>query len=82
MASLEADKLKPSQVEGLEVRLAALRDGVVDIHTAEGAVGRAQVNTCLKCSLPHTEDTSTVGAFAEPLTFFTLKDVQMLYGEY
>lgn len=57
LATLEADKLKPSPVEGLEVRLAAMRDGVVDIHTAEGAVGRAQVNTCLKCSLHCREDT-------------------------
>ena len=44
-------------MEGLEVRLTALRDGVVDIHTAEGAVGRAQVKTCLKCSLHYIEET-------------------------
>lgn len=33
----------PSPVEGLEARLAALREGIVDIPTAEGAVEKAQV---------------------------------------
>lgn len=56
LATLEADRLKPSPVEGLEVRLDALRDGVVDVHTAEGAVERAQVHTCLNFSLHHKED--------------------------
>lgn len=44
LATLEVDKLKPSPVEGLEIRLATLRDGIVDIHTTEGAVERAQVH--------------------------------------
>ncbi|XP_033999363.1 dystrophin isoform X2 [Trematomus bernacchii] len=39
---LEARQLMSSQVEGLEARLATLREGVVDIPTAEGAVERAQ----------------------------------------
>lgn len=31
-------------MEGLEARLATLREGIVDIHTAEGALERAQVS--------------------------------------
>ncbi|XP_070782201.1 utrophin isoform X3 [Enoplosus armatus] len=37
----------PSPVEGLEVRLATLREGIADIPTAEGAVERAQ-GLCLE----------------------------------
>lgn len=44
LATLEAAKLAPSPVEGLEARLTTLRDGVVDIPTAEAAVERAQVS--------------------------------------
>lgn len=33
-----------NQVEGLEARLATLREGIVDIPTAEAAVERAQVS--------------------------------------
>ncbi|KAI4801672.1 hypothetical protein KUCAC02_019550 [Chaenocephalus aceratus] len=42
LTCLEASQLMSSQVEGLEARLATLREGVVDIPTAEGAVERAQ----------------------------------------
>ncbi|XP_063757579.1 dystrophin isoform X2 [Eleginops maclovinus] len=42
LISLEASQLMSSQVEGLEARLATLREGVMDIPTAEGAVERAQ----------------------------------------
>ncbi|XP_056873556.1 utrophin isoform X3 [Takifugu flavidus] len=47
LTTLEVGKLKPGPVEALEVRLATLRDGVVDIHTTEGAVERAQ-SLCLE----------------------------------
>ncbi|KAM7395346.1 hypothetical protein PAMA_006892 [Pampus argenteus] len=47
LASLEANQVIPSPVEGLEARLATLRDGVVDILTTEGAVERAQ-GLCLE----------------------------------
>lgn len=43
LAAVEAAKLAPSPVEGLEARLTTLRDGVVDIPTAEAAVERTQV---------------------------------------
>lgn len=43
LAALEAAKLAPSPVEGLEARLTTLRDGVVDVPTAEAAVERTQV---------------------------------------
>ncbi|KAG8011327.1 Dystrophin, partial [Nibea albiflora] len=36
------DKMLPSPVEGLEARLATLREGMVDIPTTEGAVERTQ----------------------------------------
>lgn len=35
----------PSPVVGLEARLATLKEGVVDVPTAEGAVERAQVSS-------------------------------------
>ncbi|TKS76128.1 Utrophin Dystrophin-related protein 1 [Collichthys lucidus] len=47
LARLEADKTLPSPVEGLEARLATLREGMVDIPTAEGAVERTQ-GLCLE----------------------------------
>ncbi|KAM9339039.1 utrophin isoform 1-T1 [Symphorus nematophorus] len=47
MAILEANQMIPSPVEGLEARLATLREGMVDIPTAEGAVERAQ-GLCLE----------------------------------
>lgn len=53
LTTLEVGKLKPGPVEALEVRLATLRDGVVDIHTTEGAVERAQVNTPFNFSFYH-----------------------------
>lgn len=43
LATLEAAKLSLDLVEGLEARLTTLRDGVVDIPTAEAAVERTQV---------------------------------------
>lgn len=55
LTTLEVDKLKPGPVEALEVRLATLRDGVVDIHTTEGAVERAQVNTPFNFSFYHKD---------------------------
>ena len=45
LASLEASQMIPSPVEGLEARLATLREGVVDVPTTEGAVERAQVSS-------------------------------------
>ncbi|XP_041661475.1 utrophin isoform X3 [Cheilinus undulatus] len=42
LADLEAKQKLPSAVEGLEARLSTLRDGLVDIPTAEEAVERAQ----------------------------------------
>ncbi|XP_037606999.1 dystrophin isoform X1 [Sebastes umbrosus] len=47
LTSLEASQMLSSQVEGLESRLATLREGIVDIPTAEGAVERAQ-GLCLE----------------------------------
>ncbi|XP_067428603.1 utrophin isoform X3 [Thunnus thynnus] len=47
LASLETNQMTPSPVEGLEARLATLRDGVVDVPTTEGAVERAQ-GLCLE----------------------------------
>ncbi|XP_035851563.1 dystrophin isoform X6 [Sander lucioperca] len=47
LASLEANQMVLSQVEGLEGRLATLREGIVDIPTAQGAVERAQ-GLCLE----------------------------------
>ncbi|XP_068198088.1 utrophin isoform X3 [Antennarius striatus] len=47
LASLEAKRLVPSPVEGLEARLATLREGMVDIPSAETAVERAQ-SLCLE----------------------------------
>ncbi|XP_075869628.1 utrophin isoform X3 [Nelusetta ayraudi] len=47
LAALEAAKLAPSPVEGLEARLTTLRDGVVDVPTAEAAVERTQA-LCLE----------------------------------
>ncbi|TDH00467.1 hypothetical protein EPR50_G00188590 [Perca flavescens] len=47
LASLEANQMASSQVEGLEGRLATLREGIVDIPTAQGAVERAQ-GLCLE----------------------------------
>ncbi|KAM4529492.1 utrophin isoform 3-T3 [Fundulus diaphanus] len=47
LASLEATQEVQDAVEGLEARLAALKHGVVDVHTAEGAVERAQ-GLCLE----------------------------------
>lgn len=47
LVRLEADKTLPSPVEGLEARLATLREGMVDIPTAEGAVERTQVSNAL-----------------------------------
>lgn len=43
LATLEAAKLAASLVQGLEARLTTLRDGVVDIPSAEAAVERTQV---------------------------------------
>ncbi|XP_030260150.1 dystrophin isoform X6 [Sparus aurata] len=42
-----ADQMLPIPVESLEARLATLREGIVDIPTAEGAVDRAQ-GLCLE----------------------------------
>lgn len=47
LVSLEASQMVPSPVEGLEARLATLREGVLDIPTTEGAVERAQ-DLCLE----------------------------------
>nr|XP_046228897.1 dystrophin isoform X2 [Scatophagus argus] len=47
LTSLQANQMVPSPVEGLEARLATLREGVVDIPTAERAVERAQ-GLCLE----------------------------------
>ncbi|XP_032398145.1 dystrophin isoform X3 [Etheostoma spectabile] len=47
LANLEASQLVSSQVEGLEGRLATLREGIVDIPTAQGAVEQAQ-GLCLE----------------------------------
>ncbi|XP_034555010.1 dystrophin isoform X2 [Notolabrus celidotus] len=47
LADLEAKQMLPSMVEGLEARLSTLRDGLVDIPTAEGAVEKAQ-SLCLE----------------------------------
>nr|XP_033503851.1 dystrophin isoform X5 [Epinephelus lanceolatus] len=47
LASLEASQMVSNQVEGLEARLATLRQRIVDIPTAEGAVERAQ-GLCLE----------------------------------
>lgn len=37
----------PCPVEGLEARLATLREGIVDIPTTESAVERAQVSSLI-----------------------------------
>ncbi|XP_023135600.2 dystrophin isoform X5 [Amphiprion ocellaris] len=47
LASLEATQVVESLVEGLEARLATLREGIADIRTTEGAVERAQ-GLCLE----------------------------------
>ncbi|XP_076011058.1 utrophin-like isoform X2 [Genypterus blacodes] len=47
LAHLRATEATAGQVEGLEARLATLRDGVVDIPTSERAVERAQ-GLCLE----------------------------------
>ena len=45
LATIEADNLPLCLVEGLEARLASLRDAILDIPTAERAVERAQVRS-------------------------------------
>ena len=47
LAALEAmdAQVVEDPVEGLEARLATLREGIVDIPTTEAAVERAQVST-------------------------------------
>ncbi|XP_029281706.1 LOW QUALITY PROTEIN: utrophin [Cottoperca gobio] len=47
LASFEANQMMTEPVEGLEARLATLREGIEDISTAEGAVERAQ-GLCLE----------------------------------
>ncbi|KAK5620271.1 hypothetical protein CRENBAI_026384, partial [Crenichthys baileyi] len=47
LATSDATQAVQDVVDGLEARLAALKNGVVDIHTAEGAVERAQ-GLCLE----------------------------------
>ncbi|KAM4713316.1 utrophin isoform 2-T2 [Anableps anableps] len=47
LASLEATQVVQDAVEGLEASLVALKDGVIDLHTAERAVERAQ-GLCLE----------------------------------
>uniref|UniRef100_UPI0037E8DCF8 utrophin isoform X4 n=1 Tax=Semicossyphus pulcher TaxID=241346 RepID=UPI0037E8DCF8 len=47
LADLESKQVAASLVEGLESRLATLRDGLLDVPTAEGAVERAQ-GLCLE----------------------------------
>ncbi|KAM6992528.1 utrophin isoform 4-T4 [Tautogolabrus adspersus] len=47
LADLEAKQMLPSPVEGLEERLSTLRDGLVDLPAAEGAVEQAQA-LCLE----------------------------------
>ncbi|XP_069014301.1 utrophin isoform X1 [Embiotoca jacksoni] len=47
LASLEARPVVQSAVEGLEARLATLREGMVDMPTTEGAVEQAQ-GLCLE----------------------------------
>ncbi|XP_047244031.1 utrophin isoform X9 [Girardinichthys multiradiatus] len=47
LATFDATQAVQDVVDGLEARLAALKDGVVDIHTAEAAVERAQ-GLCLE----------------------------------
>ncbi|XP_035534199.1 dystrophin isoform X2 [Morone saxatilis] len=47
LTSLVANQMLPSPVEGLEARLATLREGIFDIPSAEGAVERAQ-GLCLE----------------------------------
>ncbi|KAG7239203.1 hypothetical protein INR49_029954, partial [Caranx melampygus] len=47
LATLEASQMAPCPVEGLEARLATLREGIVDIPTTERAVERAQ-GLCLE----------------------------------
>lgn len=44
LANLEATQLVQSVVEGLEARLATLRNGMVDMPTTQEAVERAQVS--------------------------------------
>lgn len=44
LVALEASQMAPCPVEGLEARLATLREGIVDIPTTERAVERAQVS--------------------------------------
>ncbi|XP_038130238.1 dystrophin isoform X2 [Cyprinodon tularosa] len=47
LAGVEATQVAQDAVQGLEARLAALKEGIVDMHTAEGAVERAQ-GLCLE----------------------------------
>ncbi|XP_032441695.1 dystrophin isoform X3 [Xiphophorus hellerii] len=47
LASVEATQVVQDAVDSLEASLAALKDGVVDVHTAERAVERAQ-SLCLE----------------------------------
>ncbi|XP_053737339.1 dystrophin isoform X2 [Synchiropus splendidus] len=47
LASLESSRLKILAVEGLEARLATLREGIVDVPTTRAAVERAQA-LCLE----------------------------------
>ncbi|KAM4522124.1 utrophin isoform 2-T2 [Odontesthes bonariensis] len=47
LTNLAAAQVGQSPVEGLEARLATLREGIVDVPTTEGAVERAQ-GLCLK----------------------------------
>ena len=44
LTNLAAAPVVQSPVEGLEARLATLREGIVDVPTTEGAVERAQVS--------------------------------------
>ncbi|XP_074541744.1 utrophin [Halichoeres trimaculatus] len=47
LADLEAKQMLSSLVEGLEARMSVLRDGLVDVPTAESAVEKAQ-SLCLE----------------------------------
>lgn len=53
VSRLEATRAAQNEVAGLEARLAALKEGVVDIHTTESAVERAQVSSADKGLVIH-----------------------------